>query len=154
MNSLLIELEPNEKLYLELNDCLLLEKFIKEISDYITGIHVYIKDTYYFMDMREEKDNNFLKIVFPQGSRIILENRDKKSKFNVHVNAIIKDVDTIEHTYDYKNKQENFDIKELKILDIPYEKQLLFIKNIDKIKKRDFTQKNELLLTKIGEWKY
>lgn len=151
MNSLLIELEPNEKLYLELNDCLLLEKFIKEISDYITGIHVYIKDTYYFMNMREEKDNNFLKIVFPQGSRIILENRDKKSKFNVHVNAIIKDVDTIEHTYDYKNKQENFDIKELKILDIPYEKQLLFIKNIDKIKKRDFTQKNELLLKIIED---
>ena len=144
MNSLLIELEPNEKLYLELDDSLLLENFIEEIKDFITGIHVYIQDTYYFMDIIEEKDTNFSEIEFPKGSRIILENRPRKSKFTVCVNAIVKDVDTIEHKYDNNNKVDS-NIRELKIENIPYEKQLLFIKNIDKIKKNDFSKKNDSL---------
>ena len=147
MNSLLIELDPKEELYLELVDSLKLVDFINEIEKYITGLHVYIDETYYFMDLKEEKDTNFEDIEFPVGCRIIIVNRDKKSKFMVNVNAIIKDIDTIEG----KNNSEKCHIKEQKVLNIPYEKQLLFIKNIDKIKKKDFTQKNELLLKIIEE---
>ena len=141
MNSLLIELEPNEKLYLELVEPLKLEDFINEIKKYITGLHVYIDETYYFMDLKEEAEanTNFENIEFPSDCRLIIVNRDKKSKFMVNVNAIIKDIDTIEG----KNKQVNSVIKEQKVLNIPYEKQLLFIKNIDKIRKKDFTQHNQ-----------
>ena len=80
MNSLLIELEPNEKLYLELVEHLKLEDFINEIKKYITGLHVYIDETYYFMDLKEEKETNFEDINFPSGCRLIIVNRDKKSK--------------------------------------------------------------------------
>jgi len=147
MNSLLIELEPNEKLYLELIESLKLENFINEINKYIIGIHVYIEETYYFMDLKEEQNNNFENIKFPVGCRLIIVNRDKKSKFMVNLNAIIKYIDTIES----KNDTEKSDVKEQKVLNIPYEKQLLFIKNIDKIRKKDFTKKNELLLRIIEE---
>jgi hypothetical protein len=147
MNSLLIELEPNEKLYLELVEPLKLKDFINDIKKYITGLHVYISETYYFMDLKEEQDNNFENIEFPTCCRLIIVNRDKKSKFMVNINAIIKDINTIES----KNEQINTDIKEQKVLNIPYEKQLLFIKNIDKIRKKDFTQHNQLILTIIEE---
>jgi hypothetical protein len=149
MNSLLIELEPNEKLFLELVEHLKLEDFINEIKKYITGLHVYIDETYYFMDLKEEAEanTNFEDIEFPSGCRLIIVNRDKKSKFMVNVNAIIKDIDTIEG----KNNAEKCNIKEQKVLNIPYEKQLLFIKNIDKIRKKDFTQHNQLILTIIEE---
>ena len=147
MNSLLIELEPSEKLFLELVEPLKLEDFINKIKKYITGLHVYIDETYYFMDLKEEKDNNFENIEFPAGCQLIIVNRDIKSKFMVNISAIIKDINTFEN----KQKQENSDIKEQKILNIPYEKQLLFIKNIDKIKKRDFTQQNELILSIVEE---
>ena len=147
MNSLLIELEPSEKLYLELVEPLKLEDFINKIKKYITGLHVYIDETYYFMDLKEEKDNNFENIEFPAGCQLIIVNRDLKSKFMLNISANIKDINTFEN----KQKQENSDIKEQKILNIPYEKQLLFIKNIDKIKKRDFTQQNELILSIVEE---
>jgi len=147
MTSLLIELEPSEKLYLELVEPLKLEDFINKIKKYITGLHVYIDETYYFMDLKEENDNNFENIEFPVGCRIIIVNRDLKSKFMINISAIIKDINTFEN----KHKQENSDIKEQKILNIPYEKQLLFIKNIDKIKKKDITQHNKLILSVIEE---
>ena len=147
MNSLLIELEPSEKLYLELVEPLKLQNFINEIKNYITGLHVYIKETYYFMDLKEEEDTNFENIEFPSDCRLIIVNRDKKSKFMVNINANIKDIDTI----DGKNKTEKCVIKEQKILNMPYEKQLLFIKNINKIKKKDFTEHNQLILTIIEE---
>lgn len=147
MNSLLIELEPNEKLFLELVEPLKLEDFINEIKKYITGLHVYIDETYYFIDLKDEQNTNFKDNNFPSGCRLIIVNRDKKSKFMVNVNAIIKDIDTIEG----KNDTEKSDVKEQKVLNIPYEKQLLFIKNIDKIRKKDFTQHNQLILRIIEE---
>lgn len=147
MNSLLIELEPNEKLYLELVEPLKLEDFINDIKKYITGLHVYIGETYYFMDLKEEQYSNFEEIKFTTGCRLIIVNRNIKSKFMVNINANIKDIDTIE----CKKNTEKYNIKEQKVLNIPYEKQLLFIKNIDKIGKKDFTQHNQLILTIIEE---
>ncbi len=147
MKSLLIELDPSEKLYLELIESLKLENFINEIKKYIIGIHVYIEETYYFMDLKEEQNNNFENIEFPAGCRLIIVNRNRKSKFMVNISANIKDIDTIEN----KNIQVNSDIKEQKVLNIPLEKQLLFIKNIDKISKKDFTQNNQLILKIIEE---
>lgn len=147
MNSLLIELEPNEKLYLELVDSLKISDFISQIKKYIIGLHVYIEETYYFMDLKEEKDNNFEDMEFPINCRLIIVNRDKKSKFIITINAIIKDIETIEN----KNIQLNSEIKEQKVINIPYEKQLIFIKNIDRISKKDITQHNQLILTIIEE---
>lgn len=147
MNSILIELEPSEKLYLELIEPLQLNDFINEIKKYITGLHVYIGETYYFMDLKEEQNNNFEDMEFPTGCRLIIVNRNRKSKFMVNINANIKDIDTIET----RNEQVNSDIKEQKVINIPLEKQLLFIKNIDKIKKKDFTENNELILKIIEE---
>ena len=88
MNALLIELEPNEKLYLELVEPLKLENFINEIKKYIAGLHVYIEETYYFMDLNEEKDNSFGNIEFPKGTKIIMDNHDVESKFTIHANVI------------------------------------------------------------------
>ena len=154
MTSLLIELEPNEKLYLELVDDLLLEKFIKEIKDFITGLHVYIQDTYYFMDIKEEKDTNFNGIQLPKNSKIIMENRSKKSKFTINANVIIKDVNTIEDT---KNKNEslndiiNWNAKEMKTISIPHEAHSMLIKNLQNVKINHFENSNDLLLKVIEE---
>jgi hypothetical protein len=149
MNSLLIELESNEKLYIELVDSVILEKFINEIKNYITGLHVYIEDSYYYMDMKEEKDSNFENLKFPKGTRIIMENRSKKSKFIIHINAIIKDINLIE---DRNNNDElsidvkKWSAKEVKTIDISSEYQSLLIKNLENIKINHFGSFDDTLL--------
>jgi hypothetical protein len=154
MNSLLIELDSNEKLYLELVDSLILEKFINEIKNYITGLHVYIEDSYYFMDIKEEKDSNFENLKFPKGTKIIMENRCKKSKFIIHTNAIIKDIDLIE---DKNNVNElsldikNWSAKEIKTINIPSEYQSLLIKNLENVKINHFGSFDDSLLKIIDE---
>ena len=145
MNPLLIDLEPNESLHLELIEPLKLDDFIYEIRKYIISVHVHIKDTYYHMDLREEKENNFENTEFPIGCRLIIVNRDKKSKFILNVNATIKNISTV------SNEKRIPNIKELKVTNLPYDKQLLFVKHIDSINKRDFKKTNQLILSIIEE---
>jgi hypothetical protein len=154
MNSLLIELNSNEKLYLELNEELLLEKFINEIENYITGLHIYIEDSYYFMDIKEEKETEFKNLKFPKGTRIIMENRSKKSKFIIHVNAIIKDIDLIEDKNNIKDLSvdiKNWSAKEVKTIDIPSEYQSLLIKNLENVRINHFGSFDDSLLKFIDE---
>lgn len=145
MNPLLIDLEPNESLHLELIEPLKLDVFINEIRKYIINVHVYIKDTYYHMDLKEDNENNFENTEFPIGCRLIIVNRDKKSKFILNVNATIKNINTV------PNEQRIPNIKELKVTNLPYDKQLLFVKHIDSINKRDFKKANQLILSIIEE---
>ena len=154
MNSLLIELDSNEKLYIELVDSLLLEKFINEIKNYITGLHIYIEDTYYFMDIKDEKNSNFDNLKFPKGTKIIMENRSKKSKFIIHVNAIIKDIDIIEdknNTNDLSLDIKNWSAKEVKTINISSEYQSLLIKNLENVKINHFGNFDDSLLKIIDE---
>lgn len=152
MNSLIIELEPNEKLYLELIDKLMLGNFIKEISNYITGLHVYIQDTYYFMDIRDEKDTNFSGVELPEGSQLIMENRSKKSKLIVHINANIKDISMIEDKKkDSSNEILNWNAKEVKTISIPNESHSLLINNVQNMKMNHFDKSTDLLLKIIEE---
>lgn len=154
MNSLLIELDSNEKLYLELFDSLELENFINQIKNYITGLHVYIEDTYYFMNIKEEKDTNFENLKFPKGTRIIMENRSKKSKFTIQINAIIKDIDLIEDKNNINNLSldiKNWSAKEIKTINIPSEYQSLFIKNLENVKINHFGSFDDSLLKIIDE---
>lgn len=152
MNSLLIELEPNEKLYLELIDKLLLDKFIKEICDFITGLHVYIQDTYYFMDIKEEKHTSFSGIELPKGCQLIMENQSKKSKFIIHANANIKNINMIEDKkHDNSNEILNWNAKEIKTINIPNESHSLLINNIKNMKINHFDKTNDLLLKIIEE---
>jgi len=154
MNSLLIELDKNEKLYLELKENLILEYFINEIKDYITGLHVYINESYYFMDIEEEKNSNFKKLSLPKGTTLIMENRPKKSKFAVHINAIIKNVDGIQEN---KNKNDSSDeiidwcAKEMKTINIANEKQSLLIKDLNNMKMNHFSKNDDLLIKLVEE---
>jgi hypothetical protein len=133
MTSLLIELEPNEKLYLELVEPLKLKNFIDEINKYIIGLHVYIEETYYFMDLKEEKDCDFENIEFPKGTNIIMDNHGVKSKFKINANAIIKDIEMIEDKkYNNKSSKDiiNWNARKIKTIYIPSESQSLLIKNL------------------------
>jgi len=154
MNSLLIELDSNEKLYLELVDSIMLEKFINEIKNYITGLHVYIEDSYYFMDIKEEKDSNFDNLKFPKGTKLIMENQCKKSKFIIHANANIKDIDLIEdknNINDLSLDIKNWSAKEIKTINIPSEYQSLLIKKLENVKINHFGNFNDSLLKIIDE---
>ena len=136
MSSLLIELEPNEKLFLELVDNLNIQNLIKEIKKYIFGLHIYIQETYYFMNINEEKDTNFKGINLPKGTKIIFENRNKKSKFIIHINAIVKDVDTIEDKKNIEHNSKeiiNWNAKEIKTINIPYENESILMKNFENV---------------------
>ena len=154
MNSLLIELEPNEKLYLELVEPLKLKNFINEIKKYIIGLHVYIEETYYFMDLKEEQDSNFGNIEFPKGTKIIMDNHKLKSKFKIHANAIIKDIEIIE---DKKPNNEssreiiNWNAREVKTINIPSESQSILLKNLGNAKLNHFEKCDDLLLKIIEE---
>jgi hypothetical protein len=154
MNSLFIELEPDEKIYLELIDNVLLEKFMNDIKEFIIGVHVYIDNSYYFMNIQEEKDTNFGKVSFPKKTKLIMENCSKKSIFTIHINAIIKDINTIE---DNKNKNENFNsvknwnAKEIKTINIPSESQSLLINNLKDVKINHFEKCDDLLLKIIED---
>jgi len=154
MSSLLIELEPNEKLYLELVDSLVIHKFIKEIQNHIIGLHVYIQETYYFMNIEEEKYNNFGEVEFPKGSKIIIENRSRKSKFIINANVIIKNIETFEEKINKDetfNDIKNWNAKEIKSINIPCESESILIKNLDNVKINHFEKCDDLLLKIIEE---
>ena len=154
MNSILVELEPNEKLCLELVEPLKLKNFINEIKKYITGLHIYIDGTYYFMDLKEEQDNNFGKIEFPKGTNIIMDNHNVKSKFIIHANAIIKDLEIIEDKkYNNESSRDiiNWNAKELKTINVSSESQSLLIKNLGNYKLNHFEKLDDLLLKVIEE---
>ncbi len=154
MNSLLVELNSNEKLYIELNDSLSLQNFINEIKNYITGLHIYIEETYYFMDIKEEKEENFEKLKFPKGTKIIMDNGSKKSRFIIHVNAIIKNADMIEDKNNINNFSldiKNWNAKEVKTINVPSEYQSLLIKNLENVKINHFGNFDDSLLKIIDE---
>ena len=154
MSSLLIELEPNEKLFLELVDNLNIQNLIKEIKKYIFGLHIYIQETYYFMNINEEKDTNFKGINLPKGTKIIFENRNKKSKFIIHINAIVKDVDTIEDKKNIEHNSKeiiNWNAKEIKTINIPYENESILMKNFENMKMNHFDKCDDVLLKTIEE---
>jgi len=154
MNSLLIELEPDEKLYIELIDILLLEKFINEIKVYITGVHVYIDESYYFMNIEEEKDTKFGKVVFPKKTKIIMENRPKKSIFTIYINAIVRNIDEIEESKDKNNNSsniQNWNAKEIKTVNVLCESQSLLINNLKDVKINHFEKCDDLFLKIIED---
>ena len=154
MTSLLIELEPNEKLYLELVEPLKLKNFIDEINKYIIGLHVYIEETYYFMDLKEEKDCNFGNIEFPKGTNIIMDNHDVKSKFKIHANAIIKDIEIIEDKkYNNKSSKDiiNWNARKVKTIYIPSESQSILIKNLGNDRLNHFAKCDDSILNIIEE---
>jgi len=117
MSSLFIELEPNEKLFIELVEFIILDDFINKIKNYIISLHIYINDSYYFLNLNEEKNTNFKGIKLPKNKKIILENQNKISKFMIDTNIIIKDVNMIEEK-EYKNDSSkeiiNWNAKEIK----------------------------------------
>jgi len=117
MSSLFIELEPNEKLFIELVEFIILDDFINKIKNYIISLHIYINDSYYFLNLNEEKNTNFKGIKLPKNTKIILENQNKISKFMIDTNIIIKDVNMIEEK-EYKNDSSkeiiNWNAKEIK----------------------------------------
>ncbi len=157
MNALLIELEPNEKLYLELVEPLKLENFINEIKKYIAGLHVYIEETYYFMDLNEEKDNSFGNIEFPKGTKIIMDNHDVESKFTIHANVIIKNIEIIkDKKYNNESSRDiiNWNAKELKTINISSESQSILLKNLGNYKLNHFEKFDDLLLKIIEECSY
>jgi len=154
MSSLFIELEPNEKLYIELLDCLKLDDLIKKIKIYIINLHIYINDFYYFFNINEEKNTSFKGIVLPKNTKIILENRNDISKFMIDANVIIKDINMIEEI-EFKNdsskEMNNWNAKEIKTINIPNEKQSLLIKKLDNVKINHFSKCDDILLKVIEE---
>jgi hypothetical protein len=154
MKSLLIELEPDEKIYFELVDSLLLEKFISEIKYFITGIHVYIDESYYFMNIEEEKDTNFGKVEFPKKTKIIMENRSKKSVFTIHINAIIRDIYEVQENINKNDNSDdikNWNAKEIKTINVPCDSQSLLINNLKDVKINHFEKCDDLLLKIIED---
>jgi hypothetical protein len=157
MSSLFIELEPNEKLYIESVEIIILEDLIKKIKNYISSIHIYLNDQYYFFNLNEEKNTNFKGIKLPKNTKIILENQNKISKFIIDANIIIKDVNMIEEK-EYKNESSkeiiNWNAREIKIINIPCENQSLLIKKLDNVKINHFSKFDDVLLKIIEECSY
>jgi len=130
MSFLLIELEPSEKIYLELNEPITLKYLISKINNFIKNIHIYQNNDYYLINVLTYSKN----INLTKNTKIILENGDDPAKILLDFNVSVKEVSMIDECKKEEIIKELLDwnAKSIKTINIPNEKQSNLIKNFSK----------------------
>ena len=130
MSFLLIELEPSEKIYLELNEPITLKNLISKINNFIKNIHIYQNNDYYLINVLTYSKN----INLTKNTKIILENGDNPAKILLDFNVSVKEVSMIDECKKEEIIKELLDwnAQSIKTINIPNEKQSNLVKNFSK----------------------
>ena len=92
MSYSLVELSPNEKVHLEINDSIQLESLIKKVKENISVIHIFKDNDYQLVNVFPDGSFDAENFELEKESKIILENGNKNAKILIDFEADIKEI--------------------------------------------------------------
>lgn len=119
MNYSLVELEPNEKIHLEINEKITLFELAHKLKDYIQTIHIYMENEYKKVYIFKDGSVDCPDFPIKKATKIILENTEENCRFlldlDCNILGLVKGSKKIEEQYDVKEISNNDIFNEMKI---------------------------------------
>jgi len=135
MSSSVIELKPNQKLSIELNEKINLDDLAVKLKDYINVVHIYHDNDYKKVNIFRDGSTDTPRFLLDKSTKIILENTDKDIRFTLNLDFTLceEEKDEKEDEKDLlsrflKSNEKSTEANHwsndsIKTVNIPYEKQ-------------------------------
>ena len=167
MSKSVVELNPNEKINLELNQTLSISDLVSKIKDYITTIHVYKNSDYFLINIFKDGSFEGENLNLDNECKIILENGNDTAKIILDFNANVLETeetekseeqttttDSIEKFLDPKinpSELKHWSAESIKTINIPHEKQSIITGRFKEMGFSDFGSSGENYLSLVEE---